>query len=320
MAVPTSNVTSKLNSNTRSSVTPALTSTLTVTPHANACGATITGVNLADLNDATFDAVQAAWHTYGVIAFPGQHLDEDAHVAFSRRLGRLENTNTRNPDNAEKRPTTLRLANLNRRNELITDPEHKINQFLRGNQFWHSDSSFKRITAKASMLAALEVPEQGGETEYTDMRAAYDALDEATKARIEGLVAWHSAAYSQLMSMGPNGAFSAEEEANLPPVRQPLVRVHEPTGRRSLFVGRHAQSIENLDDAQSRALIDRLIEDACQPPRVYRHHWAAGDVVLWDNRCMVHRGRPWDTTQPRIMRRTTVAGDPPPGDTNEWAL
>lgn len=294
--------------------------TITVSPHADACGATITGVNLADLDAAGFETVQAAWHTYGVIAFPGQHLDEVAHVAFSRRLGRLENTNTRDPANTEKRPTTLRLANLNRRDELITDPEHKINRFLRGNQFWHSDSSFKRISAKASMLAALVVPDEGGETEYTDMRAAYDALDETTKHRIEGLVAWHSAAYSQLMSMGPSGAFSAEEEANLPPVRQPLVRVHEPTGRRSLFIGRHAQSIEHLEHEEGRALLDQLLEHACHPPRVYRHRWSAGDVVLWDNRCMVHRGRPWDTTQPRIMRRTTIAGDPSPGDTNEWAL
>ena len=296
------------------------TSTITVTPHPDACGATITGVNLADLDEATFAEVQAAWHTYGVIAFPGQHLDEAAHVAFSRRLGRLENTNTRDPHNPDKRPTTLRLANLNRRDELITDPDHKINQFLRGNQFWHSDSSFKRISAKGSLLAAIEVPDEGGETEYTDIRAAYDALSDADRARIQNLVAWHSAAYSQLKSMGPDGAFSAEEEANLPPVRQPVVRLHEPTGRPSLFLGRHAQAIEDLDEDEGRALIDRLLDAACQPPRVYRHRWAAGDLVLWDNRCMVHRGRPWDTRQARIMRRTTVAGDPPPGDTNEWAL
>ena len=120
--------------------------------------------------------------------------------------------------------------------------------------------------------------------------------------------------------MGRDGTFKPGEEENLPPVRQPLVRLHEPTGRKSLFIGRHAQRIEQLDEAEGRALLDELLEAACQPPRVYRHRWSAGDLVLWDNRCMLHRGRPWDTTQRRIMRRTTVAGDPPPGEANEWAL
>jgi alpha-ketoglutarate-dependent taurine dioxygenase len=294
--------------------------TVIVTPHEGACGATVTGVDLADLDDAAFADVLAAWHTYGVIAFPGQHLVEEAHVAFSRRLGSLENTNTRDPNSAERRPTTLTLANVNRKGELVSDPEHKLNRFLRGNQHWHSDSSFKRISAKASLLAAIEVPDEGGETEYTDMRAAYEALDDATRERLQGLVAVHSAAYSQAAAMGQADPLHPDEQRHLPPVRQPLVRVHEPTGRRSLFIGRHAQRIEQLPDDEGRALLDELLDFACRPPRVYRHHWSAGDLVLWDNRCMGHRGRPWDTSKPRIMRRTTVAGDPPPGDANEWAL
>lgn len=293
-------------------------SNVIVTPHDGACGATVTGVSLADLSEEAFARVLAAWHTYGVIAFPGQHLDEESQVAFSRRLGALENTNLRyrTPD---RQPRTISLANVNRRGELVTDPEHKLNRFLRGNQEWHSDSSFKRISAKASMLVALEVPGRGGETEYTDMRAAYDALDAATRHRLEGLVAYHSAAYSQSLAL-PDVPLHVDEERNLPPVPQPVVRLHEPTGRRSLFIGRHAMAIEQLDQAEGRALLDELLEGACQPPRVYRHRWAAGDAVLWDNRCVLHRGRPWDTSQPRIMRRTTVAGDPPPGDVNEWAM
>ena len=298
----------------------AASSTVTVTPHEGACGATVTGVSLADLDDGAFADVLAAWQRYGVIAFPGQHLDEEAHVAFSRRLGNLENTNTRDPRSVEKRPTTISLSNVTRSGRHVTDPEDKLNRFLRGNQYWHSDSSFKRISAKASLLAALEVPDEGGETEYADMRAAYDALDDATRRRIEGFVAVHSAVYSQAQSMGRDGTFKPGEEENLPPVRQPLVRVHEPTGRRSLFIGRHAQRIEQLDEAESRVLLDALLEGACQPPRVYRHRWSAGDLVLWDNRCMLHRGRHWDPNQRRIMRRTTVAGEPPTGDTNEWAL
>jgi alpha-ketoglutarate-dependent taurine dioxygenase len=169
------------------------------------------------------------------------------------------------------------------------------------------------------MLVALQVPDEGGETEYADMRAGYEALDPFTRRRIAGLTALHSAAYSQGLAM-PDTPLHPDEERNLPPVPQPLVRVHEPTGRPSLFIGRHAMAIEQLDEPEGRALLDELLEAACQPPRIYRHHWSAGDAVLWDNRCILHRGRPWDTRIARIMRRTTIAGDPPPGDTNEWAL
>lgn len=290
-----------------------------VTPHDGACGATVTGVNLADLDDAAFTAVLQAWHTYGVVAFPGQQLDEAGQVAFSRRLGSLERTNLRHRDAIDRQPTTLALANINRRGELVTDPEHKLNQFLRQNQMWHSDSSFKRISAKASMLAALEVPETGGETEYVDMRAGYDALDETTQLRLHGLTAVHSAAYSHNLAM-PDSPLHPDEERDLPPVPQPVVRIHEPTGRASLFIGRHAEFVEQLSQNEGRALLDELLEAACQPPRTYRHRWSAGDAVLWDNRCVLHRGHPWDMAQPRVMRRTTIAGDAPDGDSNEWAM
>ena len=226
-------------------------SQVVVTQHDGACGATVTGVRLAELDDDLFAEVLQAWHRYGVVAFPGQHLSETDQVGFSRRLGALENTTLRDLGTAKK-PTTIALANVNKRGELVTDPEHKLNQFLRGNQEWHSDSSFKRISAKASMLAALEVPDEGGETEYTDMRAGYDALDEATRRRLDGLMALHSAAYSQNLAM-PDTPLHPDEEHNLPPVPQPLVRIHEPTGRPSLFIGRHAMSIEQLDEAEGRA-------------------------------------------------------------------
>ncbi|MDH4145659.1 MAG: TauD/TfdA family dioxygenase [Acidimicrobiia bacterium] len=295
-------------------------STITVTAHEGECGATVTGVRLGELDDATFAQVLDAWHAYGVLAFPGQHLDEDAQVAFSRRLGALENTNTRDPRHPTRRPTTLTLANVDRQGELVSDPEARLNRFLAGNQFWHSDSSFKRISAKASMLVALAVPPEGGETEYADMRLAYEALDDATRRSLTGLVGMHSAAYSQRQSMGENDPLRPEEERNVPPVPQPLVRLHEPSGRRSLFIGRHVMAIEGMDGADARALLDRLLEGACRSPRVYRHRWQVGDAVLWDNRCILHRGRPWDFAHARVMRRSTIAGDAPPGDVNEWAL
>lgn len=296
-------------------------STLRVRPHIGACGATVTGARL-DSALAADDcaAIVDAWHRYGVVAFPGQHLSDDEHAAFSRRLGLLEQADIRKFDDQRPAKRFIQLANVGRDGETVTDPDAKLNRFLQGNQYWHSDSSFKRVSAKASLLAAHEVPTSGGETEFADMRDAYDALDPALQQRIEGMIVVHSANYSQRQALGDDRPLSAREQEALPPARHPLVRTHEPTGRRSLFIGRHAWYLEGLDQQKSRDLLDQLLERACQPPRTYVHRWAVGDLVLWDNRCMLHRGRTWDFSERRVMRRTTVAGDPPPGEANEWAI
>ncbi|MFN0092035.1 MAG: TauD/TfdA dioxygenase family protein [Acidimicrobiales bacterium] len=297
-----------------------MSAALTVTPHDGACGATVTGVALAELDAADFAAIEHAFHTYGVLAFPDQHLSDEEHAAFSRRFGPLELTDTRKLHQPGPKSPFIQLANVNRAGETVADPEAKQNQFLRANQFWHTDSSFKRIGAKASLLNCRAAPSSGGETEYADMRAGYEALDRAQQARLEGLVAVHSIAFSQSLALGAHDVLSKEENENLPPVEHPVVRVHEPTGRRSLYVGRHVWRIHGMDDADARQLVEDLVEAACRPPRVYTHRWSAGDLVMWDNRCMLHRGRPWDVRERRLMRRTTIAGAAPPGDVNEWAL
>jgi alpha-ketoglutarate-dependent taurine dioxygenase len=166
------------------------------------------------------------------------------------------------------------------------------------------------VAARASMLSAHVVPASGGHTEFADMRAAYDALDEATKARIAHLSAYHSIVRSQAklgfteVRAGVYGYDVAE------PPRRPLVRVHPVTGRRSLFIGRHAYGIPGLEPDESERLLDDLLEFACRPPRVYEHHWQVGDLVVWDNRCMLHRARPWDLAEARLMKHTRVSGDP----------
>ena len=197
----------------------------------------------------------------------------------------------------------------------VAKPDDKLGLFLKGNRYWHTDSSFKKVGAKVSLLRALEVPETGGDTEWADMRAAWDALDPATQARLDGLTAVHSYAYSQ-GQVGGTTLLTRREWVDLPPVKHPVVRTHPATGRKSLYVGRHASHIVGMDEAQGRALLSELTDDACRPPRIFRHHWHEGDIAAWDNRCVLHRGHPWPFDQRRVMRRTTVAGD---GD-NPWVI
>ena len=187
----------------------------------------------------------------------------------------------------------------------------KRDLLLKGNSYWHTDSSFKRVPAKASLLAARAVPKSGGETEWADMRAAYDALDADMQAWLEDKVAVHDYAYSQ----GLVGGSDVILKSLLPPVEHPVIRPHPMTGRKVLYVGRHASHIVGEDVAESRALLRRLCDDACRPPRVWKHRWAVGDLVLWDNRAVLHRGHAYPADQLRRMVRTTVAGD---AARNEW--
>ena len=186
---------------------------------------------------------------------------------------------------------------------------------LKGNNYWHTDSSYKRIPAKASLLAAKVVPKTGGETAFADMRAAYDALDPAMQAWLADKIAVHSYAYSQ-GKVGGMGAITQDEWDALPPVEQPVIRTHPATGRRNLYIGRHASHIVGEDPGESRQLLERLCVEACQAPRIHIHKWAVGDLVMWDNRCVLHRGLGHPPDQPRHMVRTTVAGDS--DEANEW--
>ena len=283
---------------------------LEIAASASTLGATVTGVRLNALSGGEWRAIEDAFHAHAVLVFAGANLTEPEHIAFSRRFGPLERTLSQR---ARRQEISL-LSNV-AKDGSIARPDDALGRFLKGNRSWHTDSSFKAVGAKVSLLRALEVPDSGGDTEWADMRAAWDVLDMATRKRLDGLVAVHSYAYSQGL-IGGTALLTGNEWDALPPVEHPVVRVHPVTGRRSLYVGRHASHILGMDVVQGRALLQQLTEDACQPPRIFRHRWRAGDLVAWDNRCVLHRGHPWPFEQPRVMRRTTVAGD---GD-NPWSI
>ena len=286
---------------------------LEIVPAGATLGAAVTGVDLAALDDGTFAAIERAWDEHAVLAFPDQHLTQAEQAAFSRRLGPLERSLTANNVGAD--PEIIVLSNM-RDDGTLWQAESAHGLFLQGNNYWHTDSSYKRIPSKGSALAARVVPETGGETAFADMRAAWDALDPGMRRYLADKSAVHSYAYSQ-GRVGGTETLSPDEWDALPPVEHPILRRHPKTGRPALYIGRHASYIAGEDQAESRALLERLCEEACRPPRIYVHTWKVGDLVLWDNRCVLHRGLGHPPDQPRHMTRTTLAGD---GASNEWSL
>ncbi|MEZ4282920.1 MAG: TauD/TfdA family dioxygenase [Myxococcota bacterium] len=285
-------------------MTSALPLPFTVEPLPNTTfGAIVRGVRLAGIDDATFAQLYAVWLEYALLVFPGQHLTPDEQVAFADRFG---------PREFELAPISNVLPGGS-----LRDPEKndEILRILKGNQGWHADSTYMPIQAKAAVFTAHVVPPVGGETEWADMRAAWDALEPAQRERLGTLRAHHSIVYGQarmgLAPPAPDGEYVGGYgfEGGPPPLR-PLVKIHPETGRPSLLIGRHAHAIPGLDPAASEALLDELVEFACRPPRVYRHAWAPGDAVVWDNRCLLHRGMPWDLGQARVMYHARVKGDP----------
>ena len=283
-----------------------------ITPADATLGAVVSNVRLNALDDEAFAAIEAAWHAHGVLIFPGQHLSEEEQVAFSRRFGPLERSLT--TTHTKHDPAIIHLSNV-KKDGSLWEAKSDTGRLLQGNNYWHTDSSYKRIPAKASLLAAKIVPKTGGETAFADMRAAYDALDPAMQEWLADKIAVHSYAYSQ-GKVGGTGAITEDEWDALPPVEQPVIRTHPATGRRVLYIGRHASHIVGEDPGESRQLLERLCADACQAPRIHIHKWEVGDLVMWDNRCVLHRGLGHPPDQPRRMVRTTVAGDS--DEANEW--
>ena len=275
----------------------------TITPIDATLGATITGIDLADLDDIEWRRVEDAFHEYAALVFPAQNLSAEAQVAFSSRFGDIE---LLRPDPDHK---AVSISNQKPDGDVLKPEEHRY-QTLRGNEGWHIDSTYMPLAAKAGVLTAKVVPPTGGETELADMRAAYDALDEDRKARIEDLSAYHSLYESQakIGHIVETGAGYGYHTKGAP--LRPLVRTHPTTGRKSLCIGRHAYRIPGLDDAEAQSLLDDLIEFACQPPRTYTQNWQPGDLMIWDNRCVMHRARPYDFSETRIMQATRIAGDP----------
>ena len=280
-----------------------------IEPVTEAFGAVVSGVSLTALSDNEFHAIETAWFQYAVLLFPTQRLTESEHFAFSERFGRLERGLQR-----ESRPSAARIANVDANNRFLP-PTSLPSRFNIGNSVWHTDSSYKSTAAKASLLAAHVVPTAGGETEWADMRAGYDVLDDSMKVWLEDKVAIHSFRFSHAWHGGLE-LLSDEDLANLPPVEHPITQMHPDSGRKILFIGRHASHIVGQSIPASRKLLRRLTDQSAQPPRTWKHQWSPGDLVIWDNRCVLHRGHAFDRQQARVMVRTTVAGDAPE---NEWA-
>lgn len=282
-----------------------------LTPH---FGAEIRGIDLRlPQSPARLDAVYDAFLTHGVLVLPGQALTVAQHQAFAQTFGALWLLPEAPVVGGQRRIADRAIddvSNLDSRGELAGAASDKV-MFQLGNRLWHSDLSFRSTPAQASMLHALEIAEEGGETEFADLHAPYEALPEARKAELEALVAVHSLSHSRLRG-GHDRLDAAALDAIAPPALQPLVRIHPETGRRGLYVGAHASSVVGMEAAEGAALIDELLALATQPRFVYAHRWAVHDLVIWDNRRVLHRGRPFDADHVRrVMHRVTVDGDGP---------
>jgi alpha-ketoglutarate-dependent taurine dioxygenase len=265
-------------------------------------GAVVSGPKLAELDDADWRALYDTWLEYALLVFPGQHLTHDQQTTFAERFGPLE---------FPLAPISNVRADGSVRVEAENDDIVKV---LKGNMGWHADSTYMPVQAKGAVFTAEVVPTSRGETGWADMRAAYDALDGATRDKVEHLSAHHSLHYSQArVGLSPSkigGEYSGYGLHDGPVPLRPLVKTHPETGRKSLLIGRHAHDIPGLEPAESERLLDELTAFACQPPRIYHHRWSAGDAVVWDNRCLLHRATPWDMREPRVMWHSRIAGDP----------
>ncbi len=254
-------------------------------------------------------AIEAGMDRYAVLVFRDQHLTDDAQRAFTRNFGTLEaSPGGHVATEAERRlPLDMQDASNLDKDQKPLARDDRRRMFNLGNRLWHSDSSYRAVPAKYSLLSGRVVVERGGHTEFADMRAAYDAMDGAMKAVIEDLVCEHSLMFSR----GTLGftEISDAERAMFRPVRQRLVRTHPVTGRGSLFLSAHAGGIVGWPVPEARAFLRDLVEHATQPEFVYSHKWRQWDLVMWDNRQTMHRVTRFDETLVRDMRRTTVAGD-----------
>jgi alpha-ketoglutarate-dependent 2,4-dichlorophenoxyacetate dioxygenase len=270
----------------------------------------VSGIDITQpLTPSQVQALEAGMDRYAVLVYHDQPFTDEQQKAFSRNFGPLEQTTGGNVTKAAERRLDVEMADVS---NLGSDHkplgrEDRRRLFNLGNQLWHSDSSFRAIPAKYSILSGRIVVDAGGNTEFADMRAAYDALDPKTKTDIEDLVCEHSLIYSR-GTLGFSD-LSDEERQMFKPVRQRLVRVHPVTGRKSLYLSSHAGTIIGWPMPEARAFLRDLNEHAVQPQFTYAHKWRQYDLVMWDNRSTMHRVRRFDETKVRDMRRTTVAGD-----------
>ena len=283
---------------------------INITPRDKGIGAEVRGIDLAQpLPDRVFETLQAAFDTHRLLIFRDVHWSVDQQVAFSEKFGALEDFPDPK-DQAEGHKTVLRVTNIDRATDTIKpvdDPGHK--SFTLGTSAWHIDSSFRTLPSKASVLYALEMPADGGDTMFADTTLAYDSLSEDRKHALEKMVIVHDFEETRRRHNLPPRP--PEVQAATPPARHPLVTERK-NGRRALFIGSHAAGIEGMTYEDARALIDELEEICVRPEYTYRHQWQDGDMVMFDNICMMHQAMPYDLKNSRrLLHRTTVAGDAP---------
>lgn len=256
---------------------------------------------------ADLAAIRAAFTTYAVLVFPDQHFEDDSQLAFARNFGPLETTVFKARQNHKLRlhENMADVGNLDAENRILAANDRQRLYNL-GNRLWHTDSSFKRLPAYCSMLHARSIPPVGGHTEFADMRAAYDALPDATKRRLDGLVAEHSIMYSRA-KLGFADFDESEREA-FKPVPQVMVRRLPDSGRMSLYIASHIGAIRGMADDEAKRLVEELMAHATQRQFVHSHRWRVNDLVIWDDRCTLHRGTDFDDQRyVRDMRRATVS-------------
>ena len=264
--------------------------------------AELRGVTLADVaaDDAAYAAVRAAFEEYSVLVLRGKKVTDEAQLAFSRRFGPLEVTKV----GSRGEGGNLVILSTIDDNGNVVPADHRFALAQKANQLWHTDSTFKRVPALASVLSARIIPERGGETEYASTRLALARLDAAMRERLANAFAWHDYAHSR-GKIAPDLAGPREREA-LPPVCWRMVWTNPVNGRGALYIASHAYAIEGMEQAPAQKLLAELMDAATAPGLSYTHRWQNGDVVMWDNRATMHRGRPWPADEARLMVRSTI--------------
>ena len=278
-----------------------------------ALGVRVTGVDLsAPLSASLVDELRTAWMQKLVLVFPGQAISDECHIAFGRQFGELEvhaSLAHRDSRNVE----IYRVSNVDEQGQLIP-PKDTSWQYLSQSWRWHTDSSFLEVPSMGSILHGIETTREGGNTRFCNLYAAYDDLSGDMKKHVEGLRVIHDHDFILSLAPGLSEVEDKGEYVELPPVLHPLVRVHPVTGKRSLFVSPHTMvGIDGMNDGTGRALLDELIDHATQPQYIYTHVWTDHDIVMWDNRCVMHSVEPFDNTCiRRVMHRLTLRGEEAP--------
>jgi alpha-ketoglutarate-dependent 2,4-dichlorophenoxyacetate dioxygenase len=265
--------------------------------------AELRGVTLVDVaaKTAVYTQVRAAFEEHSVLIFRGQELTDETQLGFSRRFGPLEVTKV----GSQGAGSNLVILSTIDENGKVVPADHRLSLRNKANQLWHTDSTFKRVPALASVLSARIIPAAGGETEYVSTRLAWERLDPALRQRLENSFAWHDYAHSR--GKIASDLASPAERAALPPQCWRMAWTNPTNGRTALYIASHAYTIEGMEQAAAQRLLAELIDAATAPGFSYVHAWRKGDVVMWDNRATLHRGRPWPAQEPRLMVRTTIS-------------